>query len=317
MEALSQTSERSGESHPQRVRAGLWRLVDPKISLASIASMTLGVLAAARDGDLAWTWIAVTVAAILSIEAAKNASGEVVDFDSGVDLDIRPHERSPFSGGKRVIVDGFLTRRETAVVAIAAYAVGIAGGVAIALLREPHVWILGIAGVACAFFYHAPPLRLSYRGFGEAAVAACYGPLVACGTYLVQRGNVRGPVIPLSILLGTLIAAFLWVNEFPDRRADAAASKRTLVVRLGARRAAAAFVWLETIPFVALAALPILGAPVGVLLGLAGAWPALHAARALTRAGDDVSRMIPAQADALGAFVLFAIGTGAGLLLTR
>ena len=290
-------------------------MVDPKISLASIASLTLGTLAAARDGALAYGWLAVTVVAILAIEAAKNASGDIIDFDSGVDLDIRPEERSPFSGGKRVIVDGLLTRRDTAIVAAATYAAGIAGGVAIALLREPRVWLPGLVGVACAFFYHTPPLRLSYRGFGEIAVAACYGPLVACGAYLVQRGSVQGPVIPLSILLGVLIAAFLCVNEFPDRRADAAAAKRTLVVRLGAHRAGTAFAWLETMPFVALAALPLLGAPLGVLAGLAGVWPARRATRALPRAGDDVARIIPAQVDALRAFALFALGAGLGLLL--
>ena len=80
--------------------------------------------------------------------------------------------------------------------------------------------MLGLVGVACALFYHAAPLRLSYRGWGEVAVAFCYGPLIACGTYLVQHHRVEGPVVPLSILLGALIAAFLWVNEFPDARAD-------------------------------------------------------------------------------------------------
>ena len=309
---------RSNHTHPgdrRRVVAGVWRLIDPKISLASIASLALGTLAAARDGAIAYGWLAVTVFAILAIEAAKNASGDVIDFDSGVDLDVRPQERSPFSGGKRVIVDGLLTRRDTAMVAAAGYAAGIAGGVAIALLREPRVWLLGLIGVACAFFYHAPPLRLSYRGFGELAVAACYGPLVACGAYLVQRGSVHGPVVPLSFLLGVLIAAFLWVNEFPDRRADAAAGKRTLVVRLGTRRAEVVFAGLETIPFAALAVLPFFGSPPGVLAGLAGGWPACRAARALSRAGGDVARMVPAQVDALRAFALYALGAGLGLLL--
>ena len=44
-------------------------------------------------------------------------------------------------------------------------------------------------------------------------------------------------VVWLSLPLGLFIAAFLWVNEFPDYRADRGAGKRNLVVRLGRRRA--------------------------------------------------------------------------------
>jgi 1,4-dihydroxy-2-naphthoate octaprenyltransferase len=65
---------------------GLWRLADPKISLASMASMALGAAASAHDGPLAWGWLALTVCGVFFIEVAKNASGELFDFDSGADL---------------------------------------------------------------------------------------------------------------------------------------------------------------------------------------------------------------------------------------
>src|SRR3990172_12964467 len=83
---------------------GLWRLADPKISLASISSVFLGSAIAVADGPLHWGWLAVTVAGILAIEVAKNAAGEIVDYDSGTDVKVAPGDRSPFSGGKRVMV---------------------------------------------------------------------------------------------------------------------------------------------------------------------------------------------------------------------
>jgi 1,4-dihydroxy-2-naphthoate octaprenyltransferase len=100
-------------------RAGLWRLSDPKISTASMASMLLGALFAARDAPLHAGWLTVTVLGIFFVEVAKNASGELFDFDSGADLGVAPEDRSPFSGGKRVLVDGLLTRAQTRVIAIA------------------------------------------------------------------------------------------------------------------------------------------------------------------------------------------------------
>jgi 1,4-dihydroxy-2-naphthoate octaprenyltransferase len=99
------------------LRVGIWRLADPKVSLASMASMFLGACAAAHDGPIAWGWLALSVPGIFFIEAAKNASGEVFDFDSGADTGVAAEDRSPFSGGKRVLVDGFLTRRQTVTLA--------------------------------------------------------------------------------------------------------------------------------------------------------------------------------------------------------
>jgi 1,4-dihydroxy-2-naphthoate octaprenyltransferase len=295
--------------------AGLWRLADPKISLASIASMALGTAMAARDGELAWGWLVLTVAGIFLIEVAKNASGEIFDFDSGADLAVAAADRSPFSGGKRVLVDGLLTRVQTSAVAAAAYAMGAAAGLVIAAAREPRVLWLGIAGIALAYFYQAPPLKLSYRGLGEAAVALAYGPLVCAGTYLVQRGCVTSSVVLVSLPLGALIAAFLWINEFPDYEADRGAGKRTLVVRLGRPRAARAFAAIVAAAFVLLALLPAWGLPRGLLLGLLGAPPAVAAAWRLLREPEVTARVVPAQAWTLSSFVLAAAGAALGLML--
>ena len=40
---------------------GVWRLVDPKITMASVASLFLGAAAAARAGPLSWWWLALSV----------------------------------------------------------------------------------------------------------------------------------------------------------------------------------------------------------------------------------------------------------------
>jgi len=299
-------------------RASLWggfaRLADPKISLASFASIFLGVAAASAAGPLHAGWLAVTVLGIFAIEVAKNAAGEVFDWDSGVDRAVAAADRSPFSGGKRVLVDGLLTRRQTWVIAAAAYAVGIACGLAIALAREPAVLWLGLAGVSLACFYHAPPLRLAYRGLGELAVALVYGPMIATGTYLVQVGRVDGGILLASLPLGLLVAAFLWINEFPDYRADAACGKRNLVVRLGRRTASRVFAALVLTAFLVLTLLPLLGVPGSVLVGWVGAVPGLWAAGRLVRSHDRVPRIVPAQAMTLLAFVLYALGAGGGWL---
>jgi len=282
-----------------------------------MASILLGAAAAAADGPLSPGWLALTVLGILAVEVAKNASGEVFDWDSGTDLRIRPEDRSPFSGGKRVLVDGLLTRRQAWGIATGGYLLAIAVGLGIVAWREARVLWPGLVGLGLAFFYHAPPFRLSYRGFGELAVAACYGPLICGGTYLVQRGTMPTAVVLLALPLGLLVGAFLWINEFPDLAADSLSGKRTLVVRLGRRRAAIGFSVAGAAAALVLGLLPAAGLPREVWLGGIAALRFIPAARALRAAPEHTASIVPAQAMALQAFLLYAIGASIGILLGR
>lgn len=297
------------------LKKGLWALASPGCTLASVASLVLGAAASARGGPMSWPWLFATAAGLFFFEVAKNASGEIPDYDSGADLAVSPADRSPFSGGKRVLVDALMTRAQVWATAAACYGLGIAAGLAIVCLREPRALPLGLAGAALAWSYHGRPLRLSYRGLGEAAVATAYGPLICCGTYLVQRGELPLWVLALSLPLGVLIAAFLWINQFPDYLADRAAGKRNLVVRLGRPAAARVFALLVGLGFGLQALLPALGAPAGALLGLLGLPFGAAAARRLLAHPEETSFVLPAQAWTLLSFLLLSLGASAGLLL--
>ncbi len=297
--------------------SGLWRLVDPKISLASMASLFLGACAAAAVGPLHWGWLALTVFGIFCIEVAKNASGEIFDFDSGADPGVALEHRTPFSGGKRVLVEGLLTRQQTIGIAAVTYLLGITTGMIIVFYREPMVLELGLIGVGAAYFYNGTPLKLAYRGLGELTVAFCYGPLICCGTYLVQQGTITLPVFALSLPLGLLIGAFLWINEFPDVHADRKADKKTLVVRIGSRKASRVFAVILVTAGILLAELPWMNFPKSIWLAGIAIPPAFMAARRLWVDYDHAQRLVPAQASTLLAFILFAVGGGVGLLIAN
>ena len=173
---------------------GFWRLADPKISLASFAGLFLAACFAAADVGLAWGWLLLSVVGIFCVEVAKNASGEVVDFDSGTDLAITEAERSPFSGGKRVLVDGLLTREQTWRIAATFYLSAICIGHLIVVYRDSRVLLFGIIGMALAWYYHGGAVRLSYRGLGEIAVAVAYG-----------RGHRRLALVAVVVLAAVLM----------------------------------------------------------------------------------------------------------------
>jgi 1,4-dihydroxy-2-naphthoate octaprenyltransferase len=202
-------------------------------------------------------------------------------------------------------------------VALLGYGLGAGIGLLVVTRCEPRVLLVGIAGMALAFFYHAPPLRLSYRGLGEVAVAIAYGPLICAGTYLVQRHALPARVILAALPLGMAIAAFLWINEFPDRRGDEKAGKRTLVVRLGAARASVGFTALVAATWTGIALLPLSGLPRAVWLGAIGLPFSVAAARRLAASPQTTSEIIPAQKWTLLWFVLLSVGASLGLILAH
>jgi 1,4-dihydroxy-2-naphthoate octaprenyltransferase len=102
----------------------------------------------------------------------------------------------------------------------------------------PILW-LGLVGVAFAFLHNIRPFGLYYiaPGVGEFALGAGFGPITVLGAYYVQAQKPSAAALWASIPVGLLIAAVLYINEFPDFEADSAVGKRTLVVALGRKRA--------------------------------------------------------------------------------
>jgi len=299
-----------------KARLGLWRLADPKISITSAAAMLVGTAVAVHDGHFAPGWLAITALALFCMEVAKNAWGEVIDFDSGTDLAILPAERTDFSGGKRVLVDGLLSRAQTWAIAASFGLVGIALGVVLVFGREPGVLWLGLLGLVLGWSYHGPPLRLCYRGLGEFDVVLCYGPLMVLCTYWIQSQQPSVAVLWVAVPLGLLIAAFLWVNEFPDHRADVGAGKRNLVVRLGPPLASRVLPWIHGSAFVVLALAPwATNLPVAVLVGFLALPFSAFACWYTWRRPTDFYRHHPVQQASLLAFNTYALGSALGILL--
>lgn len=297
-------------------REGLWRLADPKISITSAASMAIGASLAAGDANFSWLWLAALGLAMFCMEVAKNAWGDVIDYDSGTDLAVAPEDRTSFSGGKRVMVDSLLTRRQTWLVAAGFSGAGLALGALIVLLREPGVFLLGCTALFLGWSYHGPPLKFAYRGLGELDVVLIYGPAIATATYIVMTGEFSAGVVWASLPLGVFIAAFLWVNEFPDYEADRGAGKLNLVARLGKYRAS------RLLPCIYLSGLALLALAIGMgslpytaALGGLAAIPAAAAAIGCWRDPETFHRHRPVQPMALLAFVVFSAATSIGILL--
>jgi 1,4-dihydroxy-2-naphthoate octaprenyltransferase len=228
----------------ERVSAETGRTVRPKLAFgwlflratrlpfltATFVPVLLGIAVAGWTNGFNW-WVALlTLIGGACIHLGLNVANDVFDTTSGADAaNVNPTQ---FSGGSRVVHYGLLSLRTIALMSLGFYAVGIAIGVVLGATRGWDLLWLGVAGALVSLFYTAPPLKLVHRGVGEIVVFLGFGPIMTLGAYFVQAQEYDWEPLLASLPVGILIALVLYVNEIPDRPADAAAGKRTLPVRL-------------------------------------------------------------------------------------
>ena len=123
----------------------------------------------------------------------------------------------------------------------------------------PILW-LGLIGFFSGLFYTAPPFKFSSRkGMGELLIGLNFGPLMVAGSALVQTGQLLPEAFLAGIPIGFLIAAVVYMNEFPDHDSDKATGKNTLIVVLGPEKARAGYVALISSAFISIIILAING----------------------------------------------------------
>lgn len=242
---LCERSVPSAHRYMQKVSAEQGKEVKPELSLgwlifmatrvpfltATIVPVLLGAMVARWHGFSAWWLFALCMLGGSAIHLGLNVANDIADATSGADdANVNP---TMFSGGSRMIQYGLVSLKAMTTASIALYAVGIGIGIALAATRGWELLWIGAAGVFLSIFYTAPPLKLVHRGLGEICVALGFGPIMAVGTYFVIAQRISFEAFYASLPVAIFIMLVLYVNQIPDRPADEAAGKRTIVVRLG------------------------------------------------------------------------------------
>lgn len=216
---------------------------------ATVIPVILGTLIAWKQFDVFnLSYFVLTLFGILFLHAGTNMVNDYFDHKSGND-EINKEFVRPFTGGSRVIQKGLLKPNQVLTVALLFFFIGSLVGLYLAWLIGIEILFLGLIGVFSAFFYSAPPFRFSDRGLGEFFVGINFGVLVVLGSYFVQAKSFALEPILAAFPISLLIAAVLYINEFPDYTADKAVGKDNLVVRLGKEKAVNGYVFLMGLVF--------------------------------------------------------------------
>jgi len=289
-------------------RGQLWfRALRAPFLVATFIPVGVGTLRAIETrGAFDAALFGLTLLGAACVHLATNMLNDAFDYRSGNDLAVR--HQNPFAGGGRVLTKGVLSVRAHLAVALGFLAAAVLIGLyLVSIVGTTLLWI-GLLGVAFAFFYVGPPLRIANRGVGELVVAASFGPLVVLGTYYVQARSLDLGAFLLSIPIGLLVGAILWINEFPDIEADVSVGKRTLVARLGVARAITGYEGILAAAYVVLAASAILAiTPLLTLLPALTIPLAIKTARGLRAHGTEPMALIPSNAGTILLFLVFGV----------
>ena len=274
-------------------------------SIGLALSVRLGVFSDATDAI-------VGLFAILLAQLMTHFVNEFYDYES----DMRSRN-SMFAGGSGVLVEGTLSRRLALSLSYFCLVLGFALASFLLLGGRAAFFLIYAVVLFLGWFYSSPPLRLVSSGLGETTaslVVAFVSPLAAISS---QPSLVPFPsLLSLIPLVVSMQAAMLGV-EAPDCDSDGTTGKRTLVVRLGIRKASSIYISLCVLAVASQATATffgLLGLP-GLLVSLA-TLPSAHYAYAAMRSSE---RTVKERANRLGAasaltFGAFGVSTLLGLL---
>jgi 1,4-dihydroxy-2-naphthoate octaprenyltransferase len=229
------------------------------------------------------------------LHLGTNIANDYFDHKSGND-EINKEFVRPFSGGSRMIQLGLLTPRKVLASALVFFTMAFLIGLYLTWARGLFVLALGLIGLVSGIFYTGAPFNWASKGIGEALVGINFGALMTLGAYYVQTRILSIEPIIASIPISLLIAAVLYINEFPDYSADKAVGKNTLVVRLGRNRAVLGYMLIVASSYVIVFLNVLFGiAPLYTLFALIPLPLALRAIRLASKFHSEPLKLAPAN----------------------
>lgn len=198
----------------------------PRTLPAAIAPVLVGSGLAWRDGKFDVRAAGLCLGFGLLVQIGTNFSNDYYDFVKGADTAARV-------GPKRAVAAGLISPSAMHAAMWAVFAAAFLCGLGLMAWGGPWLLLVGSLSILCGLAYTGGPWPLGYHGLGDVFVFVFFGLVAVCATYFVQVGSVETDVVLVASAVGLLTANILVVNNYRDQETDAAAGKRTLVVRFG------------------------------------------------------------------------------------
>ncbi len=206
----------------------------PRTLGLAIAPVVLGTAAATTETELRPVRAGLALAVAISLQIGVNYANDYADGVRGTDAERR--------GPMRLTATGTATPTAVKRAAIISLGLGAAFGLALSVVVDLRLILLGVVSIAAAWGYTGGRRPYGYAGWGEVAVLAFFGFAACAGSAYVQATSVPAVAWWGSLVVGLPACAVLLVNNIRDIATDSVSGKRTLAVRFGRSFATRLFV---------------------------------------------------------------------------
>ncbi len=224
--AAAMTDLRTPWERVRRRAAAIWEIARPFAYTASVIPVAAGGALAWVDGRFNLLLLFAALTGGVLLHTGTNIVNEIYDVRHGIDAITSPR-------ASHAIVKGHIGETAAYRVALVAFALAAADGIALIAARGWPIAVLGVIGLAGGYFYTAPPFQYKFKALGVPLVFLQMGPLMTLGGYYAVSGSWSPVALVLSIPIGLLVAAILHGNEWRDISEDTRAGIATLSSEIG------------------------------------------------------------------------------------
>ena len=289
----------------------------PFFTASAIPVLVGTALAWNLTGKFSFYKFILTLVGVPLFNAGTNLANDYYDHKTGND-EINTN-LTPFSGGSRVIQNGLIPPKHILIGSFLFFGLGSIIGLYLnAVTPRNFILFLGIFGFLSGFLYTFTPILIGYRGWGEFLVGLNLGTLAIIGAYYVQAHTLSWAAFWVSLPIGFLVAAILYINQFPDYEADKAVNKRHWVVILGKKNAVYGYYFLIFANYLVIVFSVIFKVITPFALAPLLTLPlALGAVKVLRVNYDKFAELIPAQAKTIQTHLFTGLLLSLGLVVGR
>jgi 1,4-dihydroxy-2-naphthoate polyprenyltransferase len=204
----------------------------------ALSSVALGCFVANYDGAFNLKVCVLAALTTLFLQILSNLANDYGDSKHGTDNIERV-------GPERAVQSGVISPKEMKRVVIIFMIMSLISGLwliyegtkGIPFINVAIFLLLGLGAIAAAVKYTIGDHPYGYSGFGDLFVFIFFGLTGVIGTYYLNTHTINLEILLPASAMGFLSAGVLNLNNMRDRVNDQISGKKTLVVKMGIRKA--------------------------------------------------------------------------------